>query len=401
MRIVYLHQYFKKPDMAGGTRSYEMSRRLAAAGHEVHMITSRPSATPRGWQEETVAGVTVHWYPIAYDNSMGFVRRTWAFLAFAVAATRRVMRVKADVVFATSTPLTIAIPAVAGKWRSQAPMVFEVRDLWPEMPIAVGALQNRGLRLLARLLEKWAYRSSQEVVALSPGMADGVAAAGVSRERIHVIPNSCDLELFQVSQALGEEFRRQRPWLGSRPLVVYAGTFGRVNGVEYLVRLAAETLARDGEVRFLAVGAGAEYQRVHDAARKAGVLDVNFFLESALPKSEMPAVLNAATVCTSLFLPIPEMEANSANKFFDGLAAGKPVAINYGGWQADLIHNEKMGLVLHPLDEASAATELLDFLSDPVRVSVAGTNATRVAVERFDRNLLSAQLRDVLESACR
>ena len=149
MKIIYLHQYFNTPDMAGGTRSYEMARILTSKGHEIHMITSfrEPikTRTPFTTVEE---GINVHWIPVAYDNKMGFYRRIVAFLRFAYFATRRVMQLNV-ILFCISTPLTIAIPAIYGAIRQRVPMVFEVRDLWPELPIAIGALKNPLAKFLA------------------------------------------------------------------------------------------------------------------------------------------------------------------------------------------------------------------------------------------------------------
>src|SRR5438105_2807505 len=180
MRIVYLHQYFVTPDMAGGSRSYEMARRLVAAGHEVHMVTSdqRPQPAKARWREALHAGIHVHWTPIPYDNVMGYGRRIRAFLAFAWRAAHKAAALRGDVVFATSTPLTIAIPAVYAAWRSRAPMVFEVRDLWPAVPIAIGAIRNPLIKWAALRLERFAYRHAARVVALAPGMRGEIAATG-------------------------------------------------------------------------------------------------------------------------------------------------------------------------------------------------------------------------------
>jgi glycosyltransferase involved in cell wall biosynthesis len=402
MKIIYLHQYFNTPAMSGGTRSYEMARRWVAAGHEVHMITSeRQSGRTGAWRVEDVDGITVHWYPVAYDNKMSFARRIIAFFLFAWASGRRAVEIGGDVVFATSTPLTIALPGVAAKTRLRVPMVFEVRDLWPETPIALGALKGRVPQTLARRLERWAYKHSAAIVALSPGMADGVKAQGYPPERIHVIPNACDLDLFGVGSDEGDRFRVERPWLRDRPLVVYAGTFGYVNDARYLVSVAKELADRDCPAAILMVGDGAEKDVIVAEAKRQGVLGSNLFIEEPLPKAEMPALLNAAAVCTSVVAPIAALEANSANKFFDALAAGRPVAINHGGWQADLITELDLGAVLSRTP-ASAARQLADLLGSDQRELIAmGRRARRLAESDFSREQLSAQLLDVLRAATR
>ena len=213
-----------------------------------------------GWQVSEEAGIHVHRLSVPYNNSMNYLQRIKAFFKFAYCAARKAASIKADVVFATSTPLTIAIPAVYAAKRRKIPMVFEVRDLWPELPIAVGTLKGRLSIFAAKKLEKWAYLNATRIVALSPGMKEGIVRTGYPEDRVHVIPNSCDLDLFGVPSERGEEFRKSLPWLGDRPLVVYTGTLGRINGVEYLAKLAACMAKIDGDVRFLVVGDGAEYQ---------------------------------------------------------------------------------------------------------------------------------------------
>src|SRR5690606_3755255 len=138
MKILYLHQYFNTPNMSGGTRSYEMAKRLVAAGHEVHMITSWVQETNHlDWFNEEIDGIKVHWFPNPYSNKMSYKQRIQAFLRFAYASMQKIATIPADIVFATSTPLTIAIPGVLGARKQKIPMIFEVRDLWPEVPIAM------------------------------------------------------------------------------------------------------------------------------------------------------------------------------------------------------------------------------------------------------------------------
>jgi glycosyltransferase involved in cell wall biosynthesis len=400
LRIIYLHQYFNTPAMAGGTRSYEIGRRLAAAGHEVHMITSwRESDGRRGWFSTAEAGMQVHWLPVPYSNRMSYPERIRAFIRFALGAARRAASLEGDLVFATSTPLTIALPAVYAARRRRIPMVFEVRDLWPELPIAIGALRNPLARWAARRLERWAYRNSEAVIALSPGMRDGVRRAGYPPERIAVVPNGSDNDLFRPDANAGAAFRAARDWLGGRPLLIYAGTFGRINDVGWLIGIAARLQGIAPEIRILLLGDGQEWERVRERALTEGVLDKNLYMERSRPKAEMPAVLAAADMAASLFVDLPEMRANSANKFFDALAAGTPLLLNYGGWQAGLIRDAQAGIVAWGLPGEQAAREIARVMNDTAWLRLAGRNARTLAERLFDRDLLAARLEQVLVAA--
>jgi len=399
MKIVYLHQYFNTPDMPGGTRSYEMARRLVLRGHRVQMVTSSCRGGRRGWLRTNESGIEVHWCSVPYSNRMSYRRRMWSFAQFCRLAAGKAASLQADVVFATSTPLSIAVPAVYAARRLSAPMVFEVRDLWPEIPIAVGALGNPITIALARRLERFAYRNAAHVVALSPGMKAGVVAAGYPAENVTVIPNGCDLPLFQVGEEAGRRFRAEHDWLAQRPLVVYTGALGLLNGVCYLARLAAAVRRRNPEICFLVVGTGGEEEKVRRTAERLGVLGRNFFMLPPLPKTEMPAVLSAADMATSLFVDLEKNWVNSANKVFDALAAARPIAINHQGWHAERIRGTGCGLVLDPHDIESAAEKLTAALCDKQWLANAAAAAGRVGREYFDRDKLCDRLESVLSEA--
>jgi glycosyltransferase involved in cell wall biosynthesis len=395
MRIIYLHQYFNTPEMSGSTRSFEVGRRLVAAGHHVEIITSWQEPTARrGWFTTDVSGMRIHWLPVRYSNHMNYLARMAAFVKFAFRAASRARHVGGDIVFATSTPLTIAIPAVYAARFRRIPMVFEVRDLWPELPIAIGALRSPILRYAARTLERFAYANSAAVIALSPGMADGVLRTGYPKERVVIVPNASDLELFQRDASQGEAFRRRIGIESGKILVGYLGTLGRINGVSYLVRIAA-ALRDDPRFVFLTVGDGLEREQVSALARSEGVLDRNFLMLPKIAKSEVPALLSAVDVATSLVLPIPQLESNSANKFFDALAAGCCVAINYGGWHAQLLKEARAGIRLDT-DPRRAAADLQVLADEPGRIASAGLNARRLAEEKFSRDELAAKIHAVL-----
>lgn len=400
MRILYLHQYFATPSMTEGTRSYEMARRLVACGHDVQMITSdRSTSGRRGWRETEEAGIQVHWLSVPYSNRMGHVRRLVAFASFALRASRRAVEIGGDLVFATSTPLTIALPAIRAKRRLGVPMIFEVRDLWPTLPIAVGALRSGAAIRAARWLERHAYSNAHHIIALSPGMKAGIVETGIVPEAVTVVPNSCDLEAFDIGTDTTVALRHQFEWLGSRPLVLYAGTLGRINGVEYLAKIAAETISLDAEVRFVAIGSGLEEEKVRGIADELGVLGCNFFMLPPLPKSEVAAWFAAADLSTSLCVDLPELWPNSANKFFDALAAGTPVMINYQGWQADLLRDSMAGIVVPPDEPRRAAVALHSFLGNGDRRRVAQAAARELATEEFSLDILFDRFRTVLEAA--
>ncbi len=386
--------------MSGGTRSFEMARRLVAAGHEVNLVTSRREAGTGSnrWEVTDEVGIKVHWYPVPYSNHMGFFERIRAFLRFAVASARKAASFDADIVFATSTPLTIVLPGLFAAWRRRVPLVFEVRDMWPAVPIAMGYLKNPLLLMGARWLERLAYRSSSHVVALAPGMRDDIVATGISSDKVTVIPNGCDNDIFGANLFTeAANLRAAYPWLQHRKLVLFAGTLGRANGVGFLVQLAVEMRFIDPEVRFMVIGDGAEWDQIAQAARTAGVLDISFFMLQAMPKTQLAIWVAACDFTVGLFFgPRVLWKDAVQNKFFDSLSAGKPVACNFAGFQSELAVEHGVGLIMPPDNPREASRQLHQKLHDADWNAIAASRARQLAHHDFSRDRLARQFESVL-----
>lgn len=398
MKIVYLHQYFTTAAESGGTRSYEFSRRLVREGHEVHVVTSTRarSTVKSNWTLRDVEGIKVHSITVPYDNSMKPSERVSAFFRFAVLSSVRARSLKGDVVFATSTPLTIAVPAIFATLGRSTPFVMEVRDLWPTVPIALGYLKNPISRFLAKLLERTAYWRASRVIALSKGMLDGVVGAGFNPENVSLIPNVSDTQRFRSESVDSEYFYSQHPELRGRPFILYTGTFGHVNGVEYMVDLAKEYAYLDPDMAFIAIGSGARREAVSAYAESLGVLNKNFYIFDPVPKSDLPNILAASRFCSSWVIPIVELEANSANKLFDAFAAGRPVLINHGGWQDELLTSSGAGLALPASNVEEAARVLHHHASDDSWLESAREASARLGDSHFNVDKLFDEFMHVL-----
>jgi len=388
-RLIYLHQYFQTPAEGGGTRSYEFAKRLAAAGYDVQMVTTDRSPNPgRGWSQETMDGFVIHRIGVPYSNHMGKWRRIAAFTQFALAASLKARHLNGDIVFATSTPLTIGFPGVAATLFRRAPLIFEVRDLWPEMPIALGFLKGKVQIAAAQWFERFIYRYSRHIVALSPGMRDGIVRIIHDSAKVTVIPNSCDLDQFPAPPSDIGAWLDSHPTLKGRQIVLYAGTMGAVNGVDWIVRLAEAVRPADPSIAFVLMGDGADRAKAEQLAKDRRLLGVNVFFLPPVPKHDVACALGAASLALSVFLPIKEMEANSANKFFDALAAGRPVAINYGGWQLELLQEHGAGVRLDAHDLNQSAQDVVKLLGDPARLQAMGRSARLLAETVFARDAL-------------
>lgn len=393
MRVTYVHQYFNTPDQGGGTRSYEIGRRLVKMGHQVRMITTSRESGFGGWRVFTVEGIEVHELGVPYSNHMGNLRRIVAFLHFAVMASLRVTRLPTDVIFATSTPLTVAIPGIIGSTLRRRPLVFEVRDLWPDVPIALGALKSPGTKWLARALERLVYARARHIVALAPGMREDIVAKGVDQAKVSVIPNGCDLDVFKPDPTARAQVNAWQPTLGEGPLVVFTGTIGRANGLGYLVDVATHMKAIAPDVRFVVVGDGADRGRVEEQARMAGVLGSSMFFVGRVPKPVVAKWINASDVVVCLFTgPRVVWKDAVQNKFFDALAAGKPTASNFEGFQSIVARDADVGIILDPVCTKRASRQLVDLLNNSGWLERVGSRSEVLARTRFNRDELAREL---------
>lgn len=403
MRILYIHQFFATRESSLGLiRSYEFARRWIAEGHEVTVITSSsrlPEEFDRSlFAEGVIDGIRVRSVRVRYSNYMGYARRMWSFALFTVGATfLAATSGKHDVVFATSTPLTVGIPGWIAAALTRTPFVFEVRDLWPEAAIQMGALKRNGLiARAAKMLERCLYRKARHVIALSPGMADGVIAEGMPPERVHMVPNSADLDLFYPAP-------KDHAFLASLGVpegafvVGYAGAIGPSNAVEAQVPEAARVLHERGrdDVVFVIAGDGKCLPELREMV--AGLPNVR--LVGSLPKKDVPVLTRSADVLMTLFADVPILATNSPNKFFDGLASGRPMIVNSNGWTKDLVEQHQCGVYVPAGDGVALADALERLATDRNRLEEMGRNARRLAEERFSRDDLADQVLAVLKDA--
>lgn len=326
---------------------------------------------------------------------MNHISRILAFLKFAFRATRMARQLRGDLVFATSTPLTIAIPAILTSRSQKIPMVFEVRDLWPSVPIAVGALRNPLSKLLARWLEKTAYQNSAAIIALAPGMGEAIAQTGYPEDRITIIPNGADNRIF--ASIYSTDIRQTHNWLRKNKLLLYCGALGRVNGVSYLVDIARSILDIDRSIRIAVVGDGIERERVLARAKEHGVLNKNLFFTGRISKAEASNWLLASDMTVALFTgPSIVWKDATQNKFFDSLAAGKPVVSNFNGWQCRIAKDSGAGFTVPADDPGAAAEQITSKLHDDQWMSKASKAAHELAQGRFSMDNHAKHLNEVL-----
>ena len=389
MKVIYFHQHFSTPKGLAGIRSYEMARRLLARGHQVTMVcgsygggeTGLSQPFLSGRRRGVVDGIDIIEFDLAYSNADGFVKRGLTFVKFALRSLGLAFTEKYDVLFATTTPLTAGIPGIFARWLRGKPFVFEVRDLWPELPRAMGVIRNPLVIWAMGVLEWASYRSAQRLVGLSPGIVEGIAHRGVTRDRIASVPNGCDLAIFagQVEPWRPAQVRE------SDLMAVFAGTHGMANGLDAVLNAAAE-LKRRGrdDIKLVLIGQGKLKPGVQAREAREG-LD-NVVLHDPVNKAMLAGLMAATDLGLQILANVPAFYyGTSPNKFFDYIAAGLPVLNNYPGWLAEMITEHRCGFTVPPDNPVVFADALEQAAADRDALKAMGQRGRALAENRFDR----------------
>lgn len=350
----------------------------------------------RGVRRGMIDGIEVLQLCLPYSNYDSFSRRILIFIRFACSGISVALREQYDLLFATSTPLTIALPGIIAKWLRRKPFVFEIRDPWPEVPRALGVIKNPAILLAARWFEKLAYRQANASIGLSPGMVEGIRGVVGSDKSVTLIPNGCDLDRFRPRSA------KDRSVFGVSPFVkfvaVYAGAHGMANGLGAVLDAAAclNSMGRV-DIAIVFIGDGREKPGLMRRAKDEGLGNCIFI--PPIAKERVADILPHADAGLMIFDNVPIFYyGTSPNKFFDYIASGLPVINNYPGWLKEMIEKHGCGTAVSPEKPEALAAALIqladDESTDRRRVAI---NARTLAEQHFDRKKLASHFADVLE----
>ena len=402
MNILVIHQYYLFPGMPGGSRFNELTRLWSEAGHSVTVVAGTvdysTGVTPeryRGrWLTFEQDGKVAVWrchVPPSYARS--YLGRMWAFFGFTLSASTAVFRCgRPDVVIATSPPLVVAIPGWLASRVRRAPLVFEVRDLWPESAVTTGVLREGALltRLLYRL-ERFGYRAASRVNVLTPAFREDLLRRGlVPDSRIVFVPNGADTDAFRPAPP-DEHLRRELGWDG-RFVVMYSGSHGRANAIGQLVE-AARLLADRPDIFIASVGDGPE--RARWEAEAEGLPNIRF--HGPQPKERMPALVNACDVGAAVLQNNPTFRTVYPNKVFDYMACAKPTLLAIDGVARELVCEQaRAGVFAEPENPAALAAAIRALADDPSGRAEMGrrgrewvlANATRESLARRYEGIL-------------
>lgn len=391
MKILYIHQYFKTPQEGGAIRSWHIARAMVQSGHEVIVITAHnhPDLLIKN-----IEGIAVHYLPVSYDSNFSFFRRSISFLSFVWSAFRLSKKIDdVDLCYATSTPITVGIVAYLLKRKKSIPYIFEVRDLWPEAIIQMGVVKNMFLKRMLHALEKKIYTHANKIIALSPGMKEGVERVCPDK-KIIVVPNMADCSFFQFEQknpVLEDAFNVKNKFV-----VSYIGSAGPSNNLSYLTNLIEYcSVHTKKDIVFLIQAKGSELEKIKSNLRKLHNPAIQFLPYSN--KEGVKQLLNVSDAAYISFDSKPILETNSPNKFFDAIAAGKLIIINTPGWLKELAEKEDFGFYADPKNPSMFVQKIEPYLNNKTHLLAAQSKARRVAENFYSVDIL---VKKILAELC-
>lgn len=405
MRVLYYHQHFSTPQGSSGLRSYHMAKALVKKGHQVTMVcgsyqgasSGLAGSFNHGHRVGLVEGLTVVEFELPYSNYDNFWRRSWTFLRFAWRSIGVLFEQDYDLIFATTTPLTAGIPGIIGRWLLGKPFVFEVRDLWPELPKAMGVIRNPLVLSALGALEWLSYHSAHHCIGLAPGICKGIERRGLLSDRVSLVPNGCDLDLFQPGPI--PRCPENIPGVKAGQVVAaFTGAHGLANRLDGILDAAAE-LKRRGrtDICLVFIGDGRCKPQLIVRAQREN-LDNCLFL-NPVSKTQLTHWL-----CQSIQIGLMVLDnipafyyGTSPNKFFDYIASGLPVVNNYPGWLAELITTHHCGLAVPPDQPVAFAEALIQLADHPDQRLQMGARARQLAEQHFSRANLAQEWIEVLE----
>ncbi len=397
LHIIYYHQHFSTPDGSVGTRSYEFSKVLIERGHKVTVVTGRNSRSKiniegkfkRNKRIGYVDGIRIIEINIDYKNSFSFFKRIFSFLYFSIIGIQIALKEDYDIIVATSTPLTAGIPGIFAKLFRKKVFVFEVRDLWPELPKAMGVIKNPIILIILDFLERSTYYFSNFCIGLSPGIVDGIKKKS-PKKKVYMIPNSCDFQLVNNNISLNKK---------NKFIAAFTGAHGRANGLDSVLNAASILLDRNIEnIEIQFIGEGLVKQELIIQAENKKLTNCKFL--NPMPKKILFKYLKENIDLGLMILDnIPAFYyGTSPNKFFDYLSLGLPVLNNYPGWVADLITQNKCGVAIDPDNPYLFADTLIKFRDNIYDKNQMGLNALKLGKSQFDRKKMAEKFANALES---
>jgi glycosyltransferase involved in cell wall biosynthesis len=405
MRIAFLCQYFPPEMGAPSARTYEHARHWAALGHEVTVVTGLPNHPTgvirpeyRGYwvKRERVEGIDLLRAWIYVAPNKGFGRRVLNFLSFFVSSLvcGMLMVRRPDVVVGTSPQFFCAAAAYLLSRVKRAPFVFEVRDIWPQSAVELGAIRRRYLIRALEMIELHLYHRAALIVPVAESTRAYLLDKGIAPEKIHIIPNGIDARYLESATATAESVRKELG-LEGKFIVSYIGTHGMSHALEVALR-AAEALSEDPAVHFLFVGEGAEKDNLEQLAENLKLKNVTFLAEQ--PRDRLLAFYRASDAGLVPLRRLPIFKKVLPSKLFELMGASCPVICSVEGEAAELVNRAGAGLCIEPENIGQLVEAIKRLRAEPELARRLGASGAQFVKTHYLRSALAEQYLEALKT---
>ncbi|MFO1367720.1 MAG: glycosyltransferase family 4 protein [Marinagarivorans sp.] len=411
MKILFLSHYFPPEVNAPATRTYEHCRQWAAAGHEVTVITCAPNH-PKG---EVFKGFNNSLYNVHFVDGIkvirvwtyitaneGFLKRTLGYISYMVAAIIASLFVgKQEMVLSTSPQFFNGLAGFFVSKLKRSPWVLEIRDLWPESIVAVGAIKNATIIKCLERIEAFCYRKADHIIAVTQSFKKHILARGGQAEKLSVIYNGVDLSLFdsQENQDKAEAAAYFGvPYEPAMFFAAYVGTHGMAHHLETILE-AAQILKDHPSIRFLMAGDGSEKAKLLTIKQEKSL--ENVIMLDQLPKADMPRLWQLVDASLVLLKKSDLFKTVIPSKIFESMAMQRPIVLGVEGEVADIIHESEAGLCIAPEDAQQLAAAVAYLHDQPTAAARLGENGLHYVARTFERSQLAAQFMHILEAIYR
>lgn len=401
MKILLIHQYFLEENDPGGSRWNEISKVWTDLGHEVTVVSGMMHANGneklkeykgKYFVKKQQGKVNVLRCHVSESYNKGFAGRLWGYFSFMFSSLwGGLFKVKGkfDIVIVTSPPLFVGFSGYLISRFKRIPLVFEIRDLWPESAIDTGVLTNKLIINLAFRFEKFIYKKSKLINVLTPAFYETLKTVkGVSVEKLIMIPNAAD---FSLSEKLLNEFDSSefRKFLGieGKFVITYVGAHGVANHLQQV--LEAGKKLEDTNVLFLLIGQGMEKEKLKKMASDMNVKNVRFI--DPVPKEEVFKYILASDMGASILKNVDTFKTVYSNKTFDYVSCKKPILMAIDGVSRKLVEDANAGCFVEPENAESFNSVIRNYIQNPILLTQQGENGYNYAKENFDREKLAVK----------
>ncbi len=411
MKILLIHQYFLEKDDGGGSRFNELTRLWSSMGSSVtviagmvHYATGNKLPRYKGKyvdrDTDFYRNVDVWRTHVSESYNSSFLGRLWAYFSFVFSSLYvGIFKIndQHDVVLVTSPPLFVGITAYLLSRLKGLPLVFEVRDLWPESAIDTGVLKNKWLIKFAYAFESFIYRKADLVNVLTPAFREALIKKGVPASKIIFMPNAAD---FSLAEKISFDFKatefKKEIGLENKFVITYVGAHGVANHLDQLLDAAA--LLRDTKVVFQLIGAGMMKDQLIEKAGKMQLDNVIF--RDPVAKAEVFKYILASDMGAAVLKKVDTFKTIYSNKTFDYMSCRIPVLLAIDGVSRELVQHADCGIYVEPENAEAIANGIRSIMEDKDRLVQMGNNGYDYAMKNFDReSIATAYLKELNQLA--